>query len=763
MSLVFLSHTKFLRRAIFGAGLCLLGSTIPTAASAVEYIWSGGTGGTWDTSATNWTGASGTPWDSTNGPTNIARLNVNNSEAVISGTVVAESIRFSGDDGIVHGPGVIGFGTTTSTIRLRADAGKIGVINADFLGTGIAAGDGNKIAKIFSGKIILTGNVTLSGSQTPTYTTFPNLNVNSGANLIAGFTVEGGGELEITGEFKAADPAQGGNRSNFTNEIGNSSANNTFRISGDFGTQVHGGGMTIGVGAANGNNSVYVTRPGNATIGTNSYRMTGNGAQLKVGVDSDNNYFEVSNGATLIVGTGGGTQTWVIGQNAGADNNSMVVSGSGTSVSRGVNNAVNVGEAGSGNSLTIENGATFVGGRVGVGTNGGDSNTWLTTGTNTYYRLNGGTNTFFEVGKTAGSTANSFKVGPGGRADIFGAYAGGRISGVGHVVSADNNFIEISGAGAQLNYLHSDLPMVIGGSGVSAASPTPGAGNATVSSGGDSNHLDLFNGGTLFMDNSGGSLGAPPANSNFTYGANPTVASALVLTGTNSSFNLGNGAAMATATVGKTPNVGDGVILNSTATMNVNNGRLVAGASNPTTLISGTGTVNLIGPAYFSTPATTAISSLISGSGDFHKEGTGTLALTNLANNYSGDTFVDGGILRIDGAFLDDGSILSLASGTLMDLNFATGSSNADTIKELWLGGVQQAAGTYGRVGSNAMFENDVFFNNAPHPIGTFGFGWLNVLEGPGGPVELVPEPSALALAALGLVGLGILTRRIRK
>jgi fibronectin-binding autotransporter adhesin len=42
---------------------------------ADDFTWSGPSGGTWDTSATNWTGATGTPWDATSGPGNTAVFN----------------------------------------------------------------------------------------------------------------------------------------------------------------------------------------------------------------------------------------------------------------------------------------------------------------------------------------------------------------------------------------------------------------------------------------------------------------------------------------------------------------------------------------------------------------------------------------------------------------------------------------------------------------------------------------------------------------
>ena len=521
---------------------------------------------------------------------------------------------------------------------------------------------------------------------------------------------------------------------------------------GNGGLQIDNSDIPLAVG-----NKVVLTAPGSA--GTPTWQTNGGSNQLRIGHYSDKNGLEVTNGAFFSGGGASGTLAWHIGGLAGADSNYILVSGTNSSLSRGTGSFVNVGEAGSSNSYRAENGGTIVGGRVGVGTNGGDDNYQLTTGTNSYFRLNGGTGTHFDVGQTAGSNGNSFRVGAGGRADVFGSGTTRR-TGVGEVATADSNYIEVSGTGAQFNYLH-NLPMVIGGNINNSA--------LVITSGGDLNHIDVFNGGTLNMDNSAGTalpVGAPPANPNFTFGAAPAFGAALVLSGTNSSFNLGNGTAIATANIGSNANF-FGVQLNGVGSiMNVNNGRLIAGPSNTTTMVSGIGLIDLDGTAYFSTPHSgSTISNKITGVGDFHKEGAGTLALTNISlltpNNYTGDTYVDAGVLKLDSApldrdFLDDLSSVYLATGAKMNLNFA----GSDTIAALYFNNVLQSSGTYGRVGSGATNENDTFFNNAFFPVGTFGGGILNVVAQP---VETVPEPSTLALAALGLAGLGLFAWRRRK
>ena len=335
---------------------------------------------------------------------------------------------------------------------------------------------------------------------------------------------------------------------------------------------------------ANTGNTITLTAPGTLAAPTWETRSGASSNALYVGMFSSYNTFNVQNGAFLF-GNGSGTAAWHIGGTAAANNNSLVVDGTNSAISRSTSNSVNVGEAGSNNFYVAQNGGTIVGGRVAVGTNGGANNYQLTTGTNSYFRLNGGTGTFFDVGVISGSNGNSFRVGTGGRADVFGTGTTRR-TGVGEVVGADSNYVQISGAGAQFNYLH-NLPMVIGGNISNSAT--------TITTGGNLNRMDVLSGGTLYMDNTGGTLAAPPSNPSFTYAANPTLSAALVLTGTNTTFNLGDGNSIATAVIGKNTNF-SGVVLgiasqgDTNSKLKINNGRLTAGTGlGNGNLISGTG------------------------------------------------------------------------------------------------------------------------------------------------------------------------------
>jgi autotransporter-associated beta strand protein len=126
-----------------------------------------------------------------------------------------------------------------------------------------------------------------------------------------------------------------------------------------------------------------------------------------------------------------------------------------------------------------------------------------------------------------------------------------------------------------------------------------------------------------------------------------------------------------------------------------------------------------------------ALASAVNASGGLTKSGPGTLTLTG-ANTYAGHTTVSGGLLSISTAYLHDLSNVLLASGSQMNLNFV----GTDTINALYLGGVGQAAGTWGATGSGAANINDTYFT---------GTGVLLVS---------VPEPSSCLLGLGGVMAL---------
>ncbi len=122
--------------------------------------------------------------------------------------------------------------------------------------------------------------------------------------------------------------------------------------------------------------------------------------------------------------------------------------------------------------------------------------------------------------------------------------------------------------------------------------------------------------------------------------------------------------------------------------------------------------------AVTSSGTSTFSGNLTAAGGSLIKDGTGTLTLSGEAS-YGGSTTVNQGTLILgDGTNnvgLSDSSDLTVESGASLQLNYGVGSP--DSIDELWLGGVQQNAGTYGA--------------GTYSGVTITGTGLLNVLNGP--------------------------------
>ncbi len=89
--------------------------------------------------------------------------------------------------------------------------------------------------------------------------------------------------------------------------------------------------------------------------------------------------------------------------------------------------------------------------------------------------------------------------------------------------------------------------------------------------------------------------------------------------------------------------------------------------------------------------------------GGLTKNGTGTLTLTG-ANTYTGNTTVNAGTLSLATPCLEDGAdVILAASGAILNLNTGVG----DTIRAFIIGGVAQAIGEWGAIGSGAIYESE--------------------------------------------------------
>ena len=642
------------------------------SAQAADLTWdNGGSSNNWNTTDANFTGAA---W--TNGNTAVFGGAASSTVTISTAGISANGVKFNVNNDIING-------TSTNTLTLAGGniitvgSGLTATINAPLAGT-----SGVQVENTDTGASILN----LGGASTVTGGT------NGALGLIVGATTA-------------------------SNTVNLSSGGTMGTISGNRRSLFIGSsGVASGL-STTGSNIVNISTAGSS--GTPTFNASGSGARATIGYASSSNELNVSNGAYLAQTNGGGANTWDMGVSLGADSNKITVSGTGSTINFGSNQSLNVGVAGSSNYLSVSAGGFFRKSRITVGTGGGDNNYELITGAGSEVRGNATTNSFLEVGITAGSTGNSLRVESGGTVN-FGGTGTTRRWAVGEVATADNNYISIKGTGSTANLVHTGIALAIGGF-------ATGAG--TMTDGGDGNHLDVYSGGNLNMVNSG-------ANVNITTGS-----TAVVLLGTNSAFNLGDGTGTSTATIGSSSGfnaLATGVyIKNSDGRLNFKSGKLIAGQAG--NLVSGAGKVDLKGDATVSTTFSSTISVVIedstSSGGDFIKEGSGTLDLTQ-ANTYTGDTIVNAGTLKMENAYLANAAavrLFSAGSGKL-DLNHAL----TDTIGALYFDGVLQAAGTWGGTGSGADNINTTYF--------AANSGKLLVVA--------IPEPGAALLSAVGLLAL---------
>lgn len=484
------------------------------------------------------------------------------------------------------------------------------------------------------------------------------LNLNGVSSVTGGFTVEGGGAVNVNAAYT------GNNSGPIT--VGASSAGNTVNISGVGTLQLGAATLNLGYGVY-GNNSLTVSTPGgnrgNAPLRFNN---------VWVGGTSSNNSLTIMNGAYASANGNGGTNSYRLGQNAGANSNTITVTGAGSVFDKtnpsGGGSAMQIGDSGNSNSFVIADGGTAMPVRWSLGTAGGSSNSLLVTGNRSSSFISSGTNSSFEVANGNGSSGNTVTTANGGWFYFAGGNAS-RFFSVGGGIGADSNAFVVTGLGsrAHVSLASGGLPVSIGGKVQSAASPLDG---------GLDNRVDVFAGANLWTDSS------------------------IYVQGTRSAVNIGNGSGISSVTTGSGAPAGyvtNVYLRNASGRVNFNSGRLFAGGAGD--LISGPGQVVLNGPGYLSTAQTNSkIASLITGTGDLVKEGTGTLILSE-ANTYTGATRVTNGTLALDytvvGGKLADVSTLVL--GGALDLrNGATGHVEvvAGTSLGAGRGGVTRTSGT---------------------------------------------------------------------
>lgn len=699
-------------------------------ASAATGAWTGTNVGTWDTTDANWSGVSGTPWDITNGPTNTASFATAGDSASLTDNVYPSAITFLDSATVTAGGGKIFYAADNTTKTITVDPTFTGTINApiNYGGTGAT---GNVLIVNGGGTLDLAGDVKLAANDTGSKSSY--------------FQVNGASTLNITGRLNTMILNSATRLSSGSPYLGGVSGGNTVNVTGS--GKLVTGNFNIGItgNAGTDNNTLNVSAPGTNNTATDpatntaSFVLHGNSAQLNL--NSSGNAVSFSNGAFVMQSSGGGTSAWTIGNGSAGNassNNSLTITGLGTTVTGRSNGSFNqVGSlAGSGNSLQVLNGGLLVGGRVGVGmgngTDASNNNFQLISGssggTPSYFRHSGTSNTWLQIGIANNSSGNSFRVENGARADVFGTGATRKFA-IGLVAGADNNYIKVSGANSAFNLITQEELYVGGDAGLA---------------GGAGNHVDVFDGGSLIMDNTDNSLALPASVSWTTWAANPTTGAGIVLIGSASALNIGDGNAISLVKTGSSNGHTNIELVHATSVVNFNNGRLRTGVTG--NLITGAaGSIEFDGPAYFdiSSGFTSTINLPITGVGSMTKEGVGTLSISGTAPAYTGNTTITDGILSVAATsdWLADSSTVTITAGAL-NLNF-TSNAEQDDIAALFLPSLGSVSGVWGPVGSGAA--NETAFIT--------GTGTLNVVG--------VPEPGA-AVSLLGGLGMLLGLRRRR-
>jgi len=299
----------------------------------------------------------------------------------------------------------------------------------------------------------------------------------------------------------------------------------------------------------------------------------------------------------------------VIGNNVGADSNSLTVDGSGTLLTNSAE--VTVGQAGSGNSMAVSDGGVVanVDGYIGRSTDSAN-NTVLVTGSGSRWAVGE-----LRVGRSG--IGNSLVISNGG------TVAGANTNHIGRNPSSANNSVLVTGAGSMWTISNQ---LNVG---------TLGSGNSLV----------ISNGGRV-QNTLGriGSGGASVNNSALVTGLGSTWSNSSTLTVGNSgsgTLTVANGGSV--AATGITIAASNG----SAGTLNI--GRFgtndTAGTITAPTIAfgSGTGTIN------FNQSNATTLSNAISGNGTLNQRGAGTTILS-ASNTYTGATTVAAGKLVVDGS-----------------------------------------------------------------------------------------------------------------
>jgi autotransporter-associated beta strand protein/T5SS/PEP-CTERM-associated repeat protein len=557
-------------------------------------------------------------------------------------------------------------GANTYTGETLVEAGTLAIASSGSLtGTSkILVGNftsGNTMSVLGS---VSTGNLTLSehsGSDDNTLTV-------GGGSSPASLTVGNLLNVGFGGMGNTLDILGNGTVTAGSTEIGGFGANNTLNLTG--GVLNSTGYLVVGYFADD--NALNITAGGNATVGSltvgldaadgnstasanNTILVSGTGSALHtagliyLGENGTSNTISIENGGKVVSQNADA----VIGFNAGSNGNTLSINGTGSQFTQLTNNKMlYVGQGGSNNTLSITNGGNLTTKNSRIG---GDA----TSGNNTV--------TVSGVGSVWN---NSGKL----RVGSFGSNNSLTIIGGGAVVSGNDTFL-----GAETGSTNNLL--TVNGTGSSFS----GATDLVVGYNGTSNALSVINGGNVSLTGSL-AIGYNAASANniaLVSGANSTLSSLYIQVGGGADNKLivADAGSVTTAFIS---------LSGTNATLQIGNGA-AAGNLSLTGSILTSGTVTGRSVVFNHTDSAYQFGSILSGDLALSQVGTGTTTLT--ANNtYTGGTTISAGTLALGGTQgLVNGSI-SVGAGASFSVN---------RTNDFTLGNIISGAGSFAHIGSN--------------------------------------------------------------
>lgn len=512
------------------AVLSILG-LLPAGDLHAQGTWTGASGATWNTTATNWSGVTGTPWDATNGLTGIATFDGVNTPSV-SGTVYVNQINKSATAGntvISNGSGTIILAGSNPTITNNSTAAlNIAPILSGASGVTVTlgAGAGTAGGVTFSGNNTYSGTTTINGANNGLTVT------NNGALGTSSVLVNANGILKVsTGALSNAITINGGASNGaiqtFTSStlsglitvasnaiIGNRGGGSTLNLTGGIAAS----GQTLTLGGVGGSSSTIISanvvnlgsagtfrasaQPVTVNIGGNTWGTTlvDWGGAINLGATD-----ALATASILQMGSSGGGETATVDLNGFSQTVAGLRSftGSGTASASGTRIVRNTGSAAT---LTVSNTTAYtydgqINGAIALTKSG--AGTLTLSGSSSYSGV-----TTVSAGSLTAGNANALGDGSGQL-----TAAGGTLN-LGGFTVVRSGTVTFSGGTVQNGTLTNDNTAYDAQSGTVSASLSGSAGLTKTTSGNlNLNNSNSYSGGTTISAggitlNAAGALGS---------------------------------------------------------------------------------------------------------------------------------------------------------------------------------------------------------------------------------------------------------------